>query len=49
MHEVWTISVLSSRWDGQNARDIWTPDTPRIPWQTLVLVQVGRRSFAEQI
>jgi len=49
MHEVWTISVLPSRWDGQNARDIWTLDTAPIPWQTPVLVPAGKRSFVGSI
>jgi len=47
MHQVWTISVLSSRWDGQNVRDIWTPDTTPIPWSSLV--QVGKQLFVELI
>ena len=49
MHQVWTISVLSSRRDGQNARDIWTHDTTPIPWQTPGLVQAGKRSFVEMV
>jgi len=47
MHEVWTISVLASRWDARNARDIWTLGATRIPWQPPVLVQAGKRSFVE--
>jgi hypothetical protein len=49
MHEVWTISVLSSRWNGRVVDDIWTLDTTPIPWQTPVLVQAGKRSFVELV